>query len=85
MTGAELIGKMVSCQTEPVENMDPSKLPDNYSPWGVVSAWTSTPDGSEYKIRWFDGNYNDDSYTEDDIQEFLSNYARHTKDNTVNG
>lgn len=85
MTGAELVGKMVSCQTEPKENMDPSKLPDNYSPWGVVSSHKTTPDGNEYTIRWFDGNYADDTYTEDDIQEFLSNYDRETKDAAVNG
>lgn len=78
MTGAELIGKMVSCATE--KDLDPSKLPDNYSPWGIVSAFSTTPDGNEYKIRWLDGNYADDTYTEDDIQEFLTNYNRDVKD-----
>jgi hypothetical protein len=78
MTGAELIGKMVSCATE--KDLDPSKLPDNYSPWGIVSAFNTTTDGNEYKIRWLDGNYADDTYTEDDIQEFLTNYNRDVKD-----
>lgn len=76
MTGKELVGKMVSCATE--KDLDPAKLPENYSPWGIVSSHKDTPEGSEYMIRWFDGNYAEDTYTEDDIQEFLNNYNRET-------